>query len=209
MAGGTNVCITWHASPAKKWDDLFSAKSPWPFGTTGPADSRYQHTAILRNMFGAKVKPIPGYTGSSEVRLAMERGEITGNCGDSWSSLKSTASDWLKERKINMIAQFAIEKHKELPNVPLIVDLAKSDLDRAGAGRAGRDAATRLRRDHEGSRFHRIRQQDEPGDRPGEWRRGRKAHHRNLPNARGGGVGGSRGDQVDGPSYCRTDVLAP
>jgi hypothetical protein len=61
----------------------------------------------------------------------MERGEITGNCGDSWSSLKSTASDWLKERKINMIAQFAIEKHKELPNVPLIVDLAKSDLDRA------------------------------------------------------------------------------
>jgi tripartite-type tricarboxylate transporter receptor subunit TctC len=131
MAGGTNVCITWHASPAKTWDDLFSAQSPWPFGTTGPADSRYQHTAILRNMFGAKVKPISGYTGSSEVRLAMERGEIAGNCGDSWSSLKSTASDWLKERKINIIAQFAIAKHKELPDVPLIVDQAKSDLDRA------------------------------------------------------------------------------
>src|SRR5262249_27024949 len=131
MAGGTNVCITWHPSPAKTWHDLFTAQSPWPFGTTGPADSRYQHTAILRNMFGAKLKPIPGYTGSSEVRLAMERGEIAGNCGDSWSSLKSTASDWLKDRKINIVVQFAIEKHKELPDVPLIVDRAKNDLDRA------------------------------------------------------------------------------
>jgi tripartite-type tricarboxylate transporter receptor subunit TctC len=131
MSGGTNVCITWHASPVKTWNDLFSAQNPWPFGTTGPADSRYQHTAILRNMFGAKLKTISGYTGSSEVRLAMERGEIVGNCGDSWSSLKSTAADWLKERKINMIAQFAIEKHKELPDVPLIVDQAKSDQERA------------------------------------------------------------------------------
>ena len=130
MAGGTNVCITWHASPVKTWDDLFSPQSPWPFGTTGPADSRYQHTAILRNMFGAKVKPIPGYTGSSEVRLAMERGEIVGNCGDSWSSLKSTAGDWLKDRKINILVQFAIEKHKELADVPLIVDRAKNDLER-------------------------------------------------------------------------------
>jgi tripartite-type tricarboxylate transporter receptor subunit TctC len=130
IAGGTNVCITWHTSPVKTWDDLVS-DNPWPFGTTGPADSRYQHTAILRNMFGAKIKIISGYTGSNEVRLAMSRGEIVGNCGDSWASLKTTASDWLKEKKINIVAQFAIAKHKELPDVPLIVDKAKSDLDKS------------------------------------------------------------------------------
>ncbi len=131
MAGGTNVCITWHTSPVKAWDDLFNAPKPWPFGTTGPSDARYQHTAILRNMFKATVQPISGYTGSSEVRLAMERGEIVGNCGDSWSSLKTTAADWLKEKKINIVAQFAVEKHKELADVPLVLDKAATDSQRA------------------------------------------------------------------------------
>jgi tripartite-type tricarboxylate transporter receptor subunit TctC len=115
----------------KTWNDLFNSPKPWPFGTTGPSDARYQHTAILRNMFKANLQPISGYTGSSEVRLAMERGEIAGNCGDSWSSLKSTASDWLRDRKINIVAQFAIEKHKELADVPLIVDQAKTEIEKA------------------------------------------------------------------------------
>jgi hypothetical protein len=102
-----------------------------PMGTTGPSDSRHQHTAIARNMFGANVKLISGYAGSAEVRLAMERGEIAGNCGDSWSSLKSTAADWLKDKKINIVVQYAIAKHRELPDVPLIVDKAKTDRDKA------------------------------------------------------------------------------
>jgi hypothetical protein len=131
MAGGTNVCITWHTSPVKTWDDLFTAPKPLPFGTTGPSDARYQHTAILRNMFNANVQPISGYGGSSEVRLAMERGEIVGNCGDSWSSLKTTAADWLKERKINIVAQFAVDAHKELRDVPLVMDKAKTESERA------------------------------------------------------------------------------
>jgi tripartite-type tricarboxylate transporter receptor subunit TctC len=131
MAGGTNVCITWHASPVKGWSDLVGSKDALPFGTTGPADSRYQHTAILRNMFGANIKVISGYTGSSDVRLAMQRGEIVGNCGDSWSSLKSTASDWLRDKQINIVAQFAVEKHPDLPDVPLIVDQAKSELQKS------------------------------------------------------------------------------
>jgi hypothetical protein len=125
------VCITWHTSPVKTWDDLFTGQKPWPFGTTGPSDARYQHTAILRNMFKANVQAISGYSGSSEVRLAMERGEIAGNCGDSWSSLKTTAADWLKERKINLVAQFAVEAHKELKDVPLVMDKAKTDSERA------------------------------------------------------------------------------
>jgi tripartite-type tricarboxylate transporter receptor subunit TctC len=131
LSTSVNMCIVWHESPIKNWQDLMDAKEPVPFGTTGPNDSRYQHTAILRNMFGAKIKVIAGYTGSSPVRLAMERGEIAGNCGDSWSSLKSTASDWIKERKVNLIAQFAIAKHPDLPDVPLIIDQAKNPRDKA------------------------------------------------------------------------------
>jgi tripartite-type tricarboxylate transporter receptor subunit TctC len=131
MADSTNVCISWAGSSLKSWDDMMKPGEPAPMGTTGPSDARHQHTAILRNMFGAKLKIIPGYKGSSEVRLAMERGEIAGNCGDSWSSLKTTAVDWLRDRKINILAQFAIQSHPELKDVPLIMDRARNDRDRA------------------------------------------------------------------------------
>ncbi len=130
MAGGTSVCATWHTSQITSWKDLFKAGPPLPFGTSGPADSRYQHTAILKNMFNANVRLVSGYDGSSSVRLALERGEISGNCGDSWSSLKSTAAEWVREKKINIVAQYAVEKHPDLPDVPLIIDMAKTNIER-------------------------------------------------------------------------------
>ena len=94
-------------------------------GATGPSDARYQHTAIMQNMFGANLQIISGYKGSSDVRLAMERGEIVGNCGDSWSSLKSTAADWVREKKINVVAQFSISKHPELQDIMTIIEHAR------------------------------------------------------------------------------------
>lgn len=131
MARGYNVCIAWGQSGVKEWEDMFRQGKPIPMGATGPSDARYQHTAILRNMFGANLQIIPGYKGSSDVRIAMERGEIAGNCGDSWSSLKSTASDWIRERKINVLAQFSVSQHPELKDIPTIVERAKNDNDRA------------------------------------------------------------------------------
>jgi tripartite-type tricarboxylate transporter receptor subunit TctC len=131
MAKGYNVCITWRESGIASWDDLFRSGKPLAMGATGPSDARYQHTAIMRNMFGANLQIISGYKGSSDVRLAMERGEIVGNCGDSWSSLKSTAADWVREKKINVVAQFSISKHPELQDIMTIIEQAKSETDRA------------------------------------------------------------------------------
>lgn len=130
VADSTNVCIGWSASELKSWDDMFGRRQPLPMGTTGPADARHQHTAILRNMLKADLTMIAGYKGSSDVRLAMERGEIAGNCGDSWSSLKSTSAQWLNEGKIKVVAQFAVESHPELKQVPLIMDRVKTENDR-------------------------------------------------------------------------------
>ncbi len=59
--------------------------------------------------------------------LAMERGEVKGRCGWSWSSVKSTHKAWLDEHKMTVLAQLALEKHPDLPDVPLIIDLAKTD----------------------------------------------------------------------------------
>lgn len=130
IVDATNVCITWTRSGVTTWDDLMGDK-PVNFGSTGPAAALYQHTAILQNMFGSKVRMVSGYAGTAEVRLAMERGEITGNCGDNWASLKGTAADLIAEKKISIPVQFAIRKHPELPDVPLILDQAKKEDDKA------------------------------------------------------------------------------
>lgn len=146
LVDATNVCITWAQSGVTTWDDLLSDK-PISFGSTGPSAALYQHAAILKNMFGSKARIVSGYKGTAEVRLAMQRGEVTGNCGDNWASLKGTAADMLNEKTIAIPVQFAVKKHPELPDVPLILDQAKSEEDKAalklllGAQASGRPYA--------------------------------------------------------------------
>jgi hypothetical protein len=63
--------------------------------------------------------------------LAMERGEVAGNVGITWASLKATSGSWLREGKLKVIIQYGLDKHPELPGVPWIYDYAKNDDDRA------------------------------------------------------------------------------
>ena len=72
------------------------------------------------------MKVIHGYPGGSDVNLAMERGEVQGRCGWSWSSVLATHPEWIAQHKINILAQLSLSKHPDLPNVPLILDLAKA-----------------------------------------------------------------------------------
>lgn len=122
IAKGTSVCVAWTGSGVANWDDLL--RVPAGFGVTGYGDVRYIDTAIVRNMFGSKLHTVAGYPGTNDIRLAMERGEIAGSCGDSWSSLKSLAADLLRERKLNIVVQFTVEKHPDLPEIPSIMDKA-------------------------------------------------------------------------------------
>src|SRR5262249_31632674 len=80
-----------------------------------------------KNVFGAKLKLVPGYHGTNDVTLAMERGEVDGLCGLSWSTLKSRHAQWMQEKKINIIVQAAFKKEPELGDVPLITDLANKE----------------------------------------------------------------------------------
>jgi tripartite-type tricarboxylate transporter receptor subunit TctC len=145
IAKGNTLCVTWHTSPVKTWDDLL--KNHTVFGGTGREDVRYTQAAMIRNLFGADLKIVIGYKGSSDLRIAMERGEIDATCGDSWTSLKGTAADWLRDKKINLLVQFALETHPEIREVPLLIDKARTDEDKAalkllfGAQVAGRPYA--------------------------------------------------------------------
>src|SRR5947199_16871 len=83
--------------------------------------------AVINELLGTKFKPIPGYAGSAQIHLAMERGEVMGRGGNSWASVQTANKSWVTERKINMLVQVGFEKEPELPDVPLLLDLVKTE----------------------------------------------------------------------------------
>jgi tripartite-type tricarboxylate transporter receptor subunit TctC len=104
---------------------------PFTLAGEGSGSEPDNFARILKNVFGAKVKLVTGYPGGSEMNLAIERGEVDGRCGWSWDSIKSTRPDWLRDRKINLIAVFSLQKAADIPAaVPLIVDLAANEEQR-------------------------------------------------------------------------------
>jgi len=96
-------------------------------GGTGPAADTDQFPKAINGVLGTKFKIVSGYPGGNEIDLAMERGEVQGRCGWSWSSVVATHKNWIDEKKINILAQLALSKHPDLPNVPLIMDFAKAE----------------------------------------------------------------------------------
>jgi tripartite-type tricarboxylate transporter receptor subunit TctC len=116
-----STCITWHTSPVKTWNDILAKDIA--FGGEGPGADPDVYALLYKNVFGAKIKLVTGYHGTNDTTLAMERGEVDGLCGMSWSTLKSRHLQWMNEKKINIIIQAALKKQPELPNVPLAIEL--------------------------------------------------------------------------------------
>jgi tripartite-type tricarboxylate transporter receptor subunit TctC len=121
----TSVCATWKTSPVKSWDDMF--KREFSLGGSAVGADPDTFALIMRNVFGAKVKLVTGYPGGNDINLAMERHEVDGRCGWSWTSLKSQ-KNWLPQ--INLLVQFNLEKNADLPNVPVALERAASDEQR-------------------------------------------------------------------------------
>ena len=119
----TSLCISWSTSQVKRWDDLFVSQAN--FGGEGKGADPDMFATLIAQEFGAKVKLVTGYPGTADMTLAMERGELDGLCGISYSTLTSAHQDWLQGKKINILVQIAVEKDPSLPNVPSLLDLAK------------------------------------------------------------------------------------
>jgi len=116
------TCVMSSSSPIKNWNDFLS--KPSKLGGLG-ADADPDIWALLyKNVFGAKVQLVTGYPGTNDVTLAMERGEVDGLCGLSWSTIKTRHEDWLTNHSVNIIVQAALKKEPEIATVPLATDLA-------------------------------------------------------------------------------------
>lgn len=119
----TSTCVTWHTTGIDTLQKFMSQEVV--LGSTA-----VYHANMLNTLFGAKLKQVTGYPGGNDILLALERGEVQGRCNWSYSSIINTRPTWVKERKINVIIQFADEKHPELPDVPLITELVTSEKQR-------------------------------------------------------------------------------
>jgi tripartite-type tricarboxylate transporter receptor subunit TctC len=120
-----SVCVGWHTAAVKTWNDMLSKE--FVAGAAGLGADTGVFPTVLKNLFGAKIKIITGFPGGAEMSLAMERGEIDGRCGWSWSGVKSSKPEWISGKQINVLLQLGLQKSAELPDVPLIMDQAKSD----------------------------------------------------------------------------------
>src|SRR4029453_6941131 len=120
----TSLCITSSQSAVKTWDDFLT--KPSAVGGEGAGSAPDVFALLFKNVFGAKIKLVTGYPGTNDTSLAMERGEIDGFCGISWSTLKSRHPEWIKNKSINILGQAALKKEPDLPDVPLVTDLAKN-----------------------------------------------------------------------------------
>lgn len=119
-----SVCVAWHTSGVKSIEELRTKELV--VGGTGPSADTDQFPRIVNGVLGTKFKIVTGYPGGNDISLAMERGEVQGRCGWSWSSVMSTQKSWYDEKKIIVLVQLSGAKHPDLKNVPLIMDLAKT-----------------------------------------------------------------------------------
>lgn len=117
----TEVSYTWHTSPTKTLED--AKKRVTVMGASGPTSPTVTHLKELNGIIGTKFKPVTGYKGSTGANLAMQRGEVEG-ATKSWPSMKVANADWVREKKVNILVQYALEKDPELANVPLLTELA-------------------------------------------------------------------------------------
>jgi tripartite-type tricarboxylate transporter receptor subunit TctC len=123
-----SVCATFEGSKVKTWNDAL--RIPFTVGGDGPATDPDIFSIMLKNVFGAKLRLISGYPGGADITLALERGEIDGRCGWTWSSVRLQRPDWIGTGKLNLLIQLAMQKSPELPDVPLIMDLAATERQR-------------------------------------------------------------------------------
>jgi tripartite-type tricarboxylate transporter receptor subunit TctC len=123
-----NIVMMWKTSPVKTIVDAQKIEST--LSGTGAGSTVSIYPTVLNNVIGTKFKLVMGYRGSNEAMLAMERGEVEGH-STAWSAVKVAKPDWLRDKTVAIIVQFALQRHPELPDIPTAVELARNDDERA------------------------------------------------------------------------------
>ena len=123
-----NTINSWHTTGITKIEDVYTKELV--VGAPGAGSTSVTYPAAMNAILGTKFRIVSGYPGGNDVNLAMEKGEVGGRGSNSWASWKSGHPHWLAEKKIHILVQVALERAPDLPDVPLMHELAKNDEDR-------------------------------------------------------------------------------
>lgn len=127
---GTRVCVSRKDSKIKTFDDALTHKAS--FGGVSTSDSTRGYGYMHKKTSGAQYDVVSGYSGTAEIALAMERGELDGVCGWDWASFKSQRPDWIRDNKANLLLQVGLEPNAELTRmgVPSVFKYVTNEADR-------------------------------------------------------------------------------
>jgi tripartite-type tricarboxylate transporter receptor subunit TctC len=130
------VCALRKESGVTNMEQWMASKTPLKLGGLSPGNSTSDVARIIQSALNLPVQLVEGYKGTNEVRLAADAGEIHGACW-AWETLKTAWAKAIAAGEVNVVLQVTAKKLADLPNVPLALELAKTEeaklLLRAGA----------------------------------------------------------------------------
>ena len=124
VTSAVEMAIVWHTVPVESIEDVRRRETI--MGGTGPTSGTVFEPYLLDNLAGMKFKVITGFNGTSEIALAMERGEVEGSATP-LESLTSYRADWVRDHKIKILVQYTALRDPEMPDIPTMVELGRND----------------------------------------------------------------------------------
>ena len=125
----TYVAFAWHTAPVQSLADLLQKQLI--VGATAAGTTLVDFPLVTNRVLGTRFKVVRGYDSTPQINVAMERGEVEGIGGIGWQSVKTQVPQWIADKKIAVIAQYGLQHDPELANAPTMLELAKTDADRA------------------------------------------------------------------------------
>ncbi len=119
------VAFLWHTAPVSHIAEV--ATKEVLVGSTTVGTTMNDFPLLLNDLLGYKFKLVRGYKGTPQINIATERGEIHGNAGVGLASVKTLSQTWIDEKKIKFILQYNMRPSPDLPGVPMVMDLAKTE----------------------------------------------------------------------------------
>jgi tripartite-type tricarboxylate transporter receptor subunit TctC len=127
MESIVGICGVSKASGIARFEDLKAKETV--FGATGATGAIAKHALALKNLFGARIKLVPGYQGTASIKIAMQRGEVSGICSIGMSTVSASWKDDYDSGAFKPIIQLSGGAHPELKGIPHVADFARSPED--------------------------------------------------------------------------------
>jgi tripartite-type tricarboxylate transporter receptor subunit TctC len=128
IASSNGLVMAWHTSGIKSLED--AKKRAVQMGATGTNDDAWVYAKVLNATTGTKFNLVRGYQGTAAVNVAIERGEVEAMGRSSYYGFLGQKPDWVRDGKVVILAQLGFAKQPELANVPLVLDLMKTEENR-------------------------------------------------------------------------------